>query len=309
MRSAAEAAASGVLAGLRFAVKDNIDAAGWPTTAACPPFAYTPAGSAVVVQKLLDAGARLVGKTNLDQFACGLNGTRSPFGAVPNAVNSLYVSGGSSSGSAYVVATGQVDFALGTDTAGSGRVPAGLNNIVGLKPSRGLISTRGVVPAAQSVDCVSIFARTVATAVRVLESAIGHDPLDAYSRKLVMARQAFPAAFRFGVPSVLEFYGDALAEAAFTEAIARMQSMGGTAVTVDFAPLAEVASLLYESALVAERYTAIRKFFDTHEGDVVEPVRSIIAAGRYYSAADLYEAQTRVRLLGQQADVMWAQID
>jgi len=309
LRSAAEAAASGVLAGLRFAVKDNIDAAGWPTTAACPPFAYTPAGSAVVVQKLLDAGAWLVGKTNLDQFACGLNGTRSPFGAVPNAVNSLYVSGGSSSGSAYVVATGQVDFALGTDTAGSGRVPAGLNNIVGLKPSRGLISTRGVVPAAQSVDCVSIFARTVATAVRVLESAIGHDPLDAYSRRLVMARQAFPAAFHFGVPSVLEFYGDTAAEAAFKNAIARMQSMGGTAVYVDFAPLAEVASLLYESALVAERYTAIRSFFDAREGDVVEPVRSIIAAGRNYSAADLYDAQTRVRLLGQQADVMWADID
>lgn len=306
VRSACAAAATGPLAGLRFAVKDNIDAAGLPTTAACPAFAYTPAASAVVVQKLLDAGAQLAGKTNLDQFACGLNGTRSPFGAVPNAVNPLYVSGGSSSGSAYVVATGQADFALGTDTAGSGRVPAGLNNIVGLKPSRGLISTRGVVPAAQSVDCVSIFARTVATAVRVLENAMGHDPLDAYSRKLVMARQAFPPAFRFGVPSVLEFFGDAQAEAAFTEAIARLQSMGGTAVTVDFAPLAEVASLLYESALVAERYTAIRPFFDAHEGELVEPVRSIIAAGRNYSAADLYEAQTRVRLLGQQADAMWA---
>jgi allophanate hydrolase len=309
VRSASAAAATGPLAGLRFAIKDNIDAAGLPTTAACPAFAYTPVDSAEVVQKLLDAGAQLAGKTNLDQFACGLNGTRSPFGAVPNAANPLYVSGGSSSGSAYVVATGQADFALGTDTAGSGRVPAGLNNIVGLKPSRGLISTRGVVPAAQSVDCVSIFARTVATAVCVLENAMGHDPLDAYSRKLVMARRAFPPAFRFGVPSVLEFFGDAQAEAAFTEAIARLQSMGGTPVTVDFAPLAEVASLLYESALVAERYTAIRPFFDAHEGELVEPVRSIIAAGRNYSAADLYEAQTRVRLLGQQADAMWAHID
>ena len=164
----AQAASAGVLAGLSFAVKDNIDAAGLPTTAGCPAFAYTPAAGAFAVQKLLDAGASLLGKTNLDQFACGLNGTRSPFGAVPNAFNPAYVSGGSSSGSAYVVATGQVDFALGTDTAGSGRVPAGLNNIVGLKPSRGLISARGVVPAAQSVDCVSIFARTVATAVQVL---------------------------------------------------------------------------------------------------------------------------------------------
>ncbi|WP_395055058.1 allophanate hydrolase [Polaromonas sp.] len=309
VRPAADAVGTGPLAGLRFAVKDNMDAAGLPTTAACPAFAYTPSAHAAVVQKLLDAGAQLAGKTNLDQFACGLNGTRSPFGAVPNAINPLYVCGGSSSGSAYVVATGQVDFSLGTDTAGSGRVPAGLNNIVGLKPSRGLISARGVVPAAQSVDCVSIFARTVATAVRVLESAMGHDPLDAYSRKLKMASQPFNAAFRFGVPSALEFYGDTAAEAAFGDAINRLQAMGGTAVPVDFRPLAEVASLLYESALVAERYTAIRSFFDTHEGDVVEPVRSIIAAGRNYSAADLYAVQTRVKLLGQQADAMWGDMD
>jgi allophanate hydrolase len=156
------------LAGLSFAAKDNIDVAGVPTTAACPAFAYTPMAHAAVVQKLLDAGAQLLGKTNLDQFACGLNGTRSPHGAVPNALNPACVSGGSSSGSAYVVATEQVDFALGTDTAGSGRVPAGLNNIVGLKPSRGLISAFGVVPAAQSIDCVSIFGRTVATAAKVL---------------------------------------------------------------------------------------------------------------------------------------------
>ncbi|MDP1565940.1 MAG: allophanate hydrolase, partial [Polaromonas sp.] len=246
---------------------------------------------------------------NLDQFACGLNGTRSPFGAVPNAFNSAYVSGGSSSGSAYVVATGQTDFSLGTDTAGSGRVPAGLNNIVGLKPSRGLISARGVVPAAQSVDCVSIFARTVATAVQVLESAMAHDALDPYSRRLALASEPFAPAFRFGVPATLEFYDDGAAEAAFREAVARLQALGGTPVAIDFAPLAQVAALLYESALVAERYTAIRSFFDAHEGDVVEPVRSIIAAGRNFSAADLYEAQTRVRLLGQQADVMWADID
>ena len=297
------------LSGLTFAAKDNIDVAGLPTTAGCPAFAFTPERNAQVVQKLLDAGAHLAGKTNLDQFACGLNGTRSPYGAVPNAINPLYVSGGSSSGSAYVVATGQVDFALGTDTAGSGRVPAGLNNIVGLKPSRGLISARGVLPAAQSVDCVSIFARTVAMAVKVLENAIGFDPLDPYSRKLELSAQPFGAAFRFGVPSALEFYGDMAASAAFDEAIDRLKAMGGTPVTVDFAPLAEAAALLYESALVAERYTAIRNFFDTHEADVIEPVRSIIASGRNYSAADLYEAQTRLKQLGQQADAMWANID
>jgi len=309
LRNTAAAGASSALAGLAFAVKDNIDVAGWPTTAACPAFAYTPTAHAAVVQKMLDAGAQLLGKTNLDQFACGLNGTRSPFGPVPNAINPLYVSGGSSSGSAYVVATGQVDFALGTDTAGSGRVPAGLNNIVGLKPSRGLISARGVVPAAQSVDCVSIFARTVATAVQVLEAAMGHDPLDAWSRKLAMASQPYPASFRFGVPSALLFHGDAAAELAFKEAITRAQAMGGTAVPIDFSPLADVAALLYESALVAERYTAIRSFFDAHEAQVVEPVRSIIAAGRNYSAADLYEVQTRIKLLGQRADAMWQQID
>ncbi len=303
------AVSSGVLAGLSFAAKDNIDAAGLPTTAGCPAFAYTPPASAFAVQKLLDAGASLLGKTNLDQFACGLNGTRSPFGAVPNAFNPAYVSGGSSSGSAYVVATGEVDFALGTDTAGSGRVPAGLNNIVGLKPSRGLISARGVVPAAQSVDCVSIFARTVATAVQVLENAMGHDALDPYSRQLVLASAPLAAAFRFGVPASLEFYGDRAAEAAFEEAVMRLQSLGGTPVPIDFAPLAQVAALLYESALVAERYTAVRSFFDTHEDEVIEPVRSIIAAGRAYSAADLYAVQTELKRLGQQADAMWAGID
>ncbi len=306
---AAGAARPGPLSGLAFAVKDNIDAAGLPTTAACPAFAYTPPANAVIVQKLHDAGASLLGKTNLDQFACGLNGTRSPYGAVPNALDPAYVSGGSSSGSAYVVATGQVDFALGTDTAGSGRVPAGLNNIVGLKPSRGLISARGVVPAAQSVDCVSIFARTVSMAVRVLESAMGHDPLDPYSRKLPLVSQPYANAFRFGVPSTLAFYGDSAAEAAFAEAVSRLQAMGGTAVAIDFGPLAQVAALLYESALVAERYTAIRSFFDAHEDEVIEPVRSIIAAGRQYSAADLYQVQTRLKQLGQQADSMWDQID
>ena len=299
----------GKLAGLLFAAKDNIDAEGLATTAACPAFAYMPAANAAVVQKLIDAGASLLGKTNLDQFACGLNGTRSPYGAVPNAINPAYVSGGSSSGSAYVVATGQVDFALGTDTAGSGRVPAGLNNIVGIKPSRGLISARGVLPAAQSVDCVSIFARTVGMAVQVLEAAMGYDPLDPFSRKLALQAEPYPAAFRFGVPSTLEFYGDHAAAAAFNQASQKLQAMGGTSVTIDFTPLAEAAALLYESALVAERYTAIRGFFDAHRQDVIEPVRSIIASGRDYSAADLYEAQTKLKMLGQQAEAMWDGID
>ncbi len=304
----AEAAAQ-PLAGLRFAVKDNIDVAGLRTSAGCPDFAFEASESAHVVHRLLNAGAALVGKTNLDQFACGLNGTRSPFGAVPNAFNPAYVSGGSSSGSAYVVASGQVDFSLGTDTAGSGRVPAGLNNIVGLKPSRGLISTRGVLPAAQSVDCVSIFAGTVATAVRVLESAIAHDRQDAYSRALVLADRPFPVRFRFGLPDQLEFFGDTQAETAFADAVKQLEALGGTAQPVDFTPFKQAAQLLYGSALVAERYAAIRPFFDANEAKVIEPVRSIIASGRGFSAADLVDAQTQLRLLGQQAESLWEGLD
>src|SRR5450830_1185617 len=188
----------GALAGLSFAVKDNIDVAGLLTTAACPAFSRTAASHATVVQRLLASGASLHGKTNMDQFACGLNGTRSPYGPVPNAFDPSLVSGGSSSGSAWVVATGQVDFALGTDTAGSGRVPAGLNNIVGLKPSKGLLSNRWVVPAARSADCVSIFARTVSTAVQVLLVAAGHDPLDPYSKDLHLNTEPFGNRFIFG---------------------------------------------------------------------------------------------------------------
>jgi allophanate hydrolase len=228
---------------------------------------------------------------------------------VPNAFDADYVSGGSSAGSAYVVATGQVDFSLGTDTAGSGRVPAGLNNIVGFKPSKGLISTRGVLPAAQSVDCVSIFARTVAVAVRVLQASLGYDPLDPYSRQLDLTRQSWGAAFRFGVPTVLEFFGDTQAQAAFDQAVERLCALGGVPVAIDYTPLAQSAALLYESALVAERYAAIRAFFDAHEDQVIEPVRTIMAKGRQYSAADLFQAQTQLHAYGQQAAKMWHDID
>jgi allophanate hydrolase len=301
--------AAGALQGLSFAVKDNIDVAAVPTTAACPAFAYTPTAHATVVQRLLDAGASLVGKTNLDQFACGLNGTRSPYGAVPNSFDPSRVSGGSSSGSAVVVASGQVDFALGTDTAGSGRVPAGLNNIVGFKPSKGLLSTRGVVPAAQSVDCVSIFARTVATAARVFQAALAFDPADPYARALPLSGGTWAPGFRFGVPRELHFFGDHLNEAAFAHAVLLMEALGGVAVPIDYSPLREAASLLYDSALVAERYAAIRPFFDAHEDAVMEPVRGIIASGRRYTAADVFEAQTALRALAQRVAPMWADID
>lgn len=297
------------LAGLRFAVKDNIDVAGVPTTAACPAFERLPSVHAAVVQRLLDAGASLVGKTNLDQFACGLNGTRSPYGEVPNAFDARYVSGGSSSGSAYAVAAGEVDFALGTDTAGSGRVPAGLNNIVGLKPSRGLLSTFGVVPAAQSADCVSIFARTVALAVDALLATAGPDARDPYSRDLALRREPMPARFRFGVPDTLNFFGDIAAEQAFAEAQEKLVVLGGSPVSIPYAPLAEAAALLYESALVAERYAAVRAFFDVHGDEVIEPVRGILASGRNYTAADVFDAQTRLRAIAQQVAPMWRGID
>ena len=297
------------LEGLRFAVKDNIDVEGFPTTAACPAFARNAKAHAQVVQRLLDAGALLVGKTNMDQFACGLNGTRSPYGAVPNSFDSRYVSGGSSSGSAWTVAVGAVDFALGTDTAGSGRVPAGLNNIVGLKPTKGLISTRGVLPAAQSVDCVSIFARTVELAAKVLAVAMGYDALDPYSRSLNPATTPLPSNLRVGIPSTFEFFGDTASADAFAISLGQLEKLGATTVPIDYAPLAEAADLLYDSAMVAERYAAVRPFFDAHENEVIEPVRSILARGRTYSAADLVDAQTRLRALAQQVAPMWDGID
>ncbi len=299
----------GALNGLRFAVKDNFDVQGLLTTAGCPGFGYQARTSAVAVQKLLQSGAALMGKTNLDQFACGLSGTRSPWGAVPNAFNPEYVSGGSSSGSAYVVATGQVDFALGTDTAGSGRVPAGLNNLVGLKPSKGLVSNTGVVPAAQSLDCVSIFATGVGMAAQVLAQLQGYDAQDPYSRRLSLKSDPFPAEFRFGVPDQLEFFGDELARASFGESIRQLESLGGRAINIDFSALSEAASLLYASALLAERYAAIRPFFDDHEAQIIEPVRSIIAAGKRYSAADLFAAQQKLARLAQKASSLWVQID
>ena len=245
----------------------------------------------------------------MDQFACGLNGTRSPYGPVPNAFDARYISGGSSAGSAYVVASGEVDFALGTDTAGSGRVPAGLNNIVGLKPSRGLISTRGVLPAAQSVDVVSIFARTVPMALRVLAAAMAHDAQDPYSRRLELRAAPFPKSLRFGIPSQLEFFGDEQSREQFEAAVERMKSLGGEPVSFDYTPFAQAAALLYESALVAERYAAIRGFFDAHPEQVIEPVRSIIAQGKGYSAADVFDAQLKLKALAQRLEPVWQQFD
>jgi allophanate hydrolase len=297
------------LYGVPFAVKDNIDVAGMPTTAACPAFSYVPGRSATAVEKLEAAGAVLVGKTNLDQFATGLVGTRSPYGAVPNAFRPKFISGGSSSGSAVAVARGQASFSLGTDTAGSGRVPAGFNNIVGLKPSRGLVSARGVVPACQSLDCVSVFALTVPDAVAALGAALGPDAEDPWSRTLRLSIPPLPGRFKFALPEPLEFHGDALAKRAFDDAVGKLEALGGRPVGVDFSVFMETAALLYEGPWVAERLAAIRSFFEDHPDQVHPVVRKIIEGAAKYNAADLFSGLTRLEALRKRAAGLWRRAD
>jgi allophanate hydrolase len=297
------------LYGALYAVKDNIDVAGLPTTAACPAFAYTPSRSAAAVERLEDAGAILVGKTNLDQFATGLVGTRSPYGVVPNAVDPAFIAGGSSSGSAVAVARGWVTFSLGTDTAGSGRVPAGLNGIVGLKPSRGLVSARGVVPACRSLDCVSVFASSVDDATAVFAVLRGHDPEDPWSRHLDLAPDVARTRFRFGVPRPLEFFGDERGRAAFAAALARLEGLGGERVDVDFTPFEETAALLYEGPWIAERLSGIRPFFEAHPGEVHDVVRTLIEKSARYDAAHLFEALTRREHLRASVEPLWSALD
>jgi allophanate hydrolase len=290
------------LFGIPFAVKDNIDVAGLPTTAACPDFAYTPTASAFVVDKLLAAGAILIGKTNLDQFATGLVGARSPYGTVRNALHPEYVSGGSSSGSAVAVALGLVAFSLGTDTAGSGRVPAGFNNVVGLKPTPGLLSTRGVFPACRSLDCVSIFANTVQDAWAVTRVAAGYDDDESYSRKIAMLGVK-RRGYRIAVPAQLEFYGDTAAQSAFAQTLAALKALPNCVVeTVDYAPFQEAAGLLYQGPWVAERLAAAGKFFYDKRASIHPVVASIIEQGEHFNAVDAFNAQYRLADLKRQAE-------
>jgi allophanate hydrolase len=299
------------LFGALLAIKDNIDVAGLPTTAACPAFAYDPLHSAFVVNAMEAAGAIVVGKTNLDQFATGLVGTRSPYGVVPNAFNPAMICGGSSSGSAAAVASGLVHIALGTDTAGSGRIPAGLNNIVGWKPSRGLLSLRGTVPACRSLDCVSIFALTVADAARAFAAAARHDPQDPCARQIPLDRPRLHDAFRFAVPrrDQRDFYGDSASAAAFAVAILRLETMGGIACEIDFAPWRAVASMLYEGPHLAERHAAIRSFFDDHQDALDPTVRSIIAGARRYSATDVFVAVASLAKMKATLAPLWRTFD
>ncbi|WP_321817262.1 MULTISPECIES: allophanate hydrolase [unclassified Paraburkholderia] len=299
------------LYGVPFAAKDNIDAAGFTTTAGCPAFAYAPEASATLIARLLDAGAILIGKTNLDQFATGLVGVRSPYGIPTNAFDPAYIAGGSSSGSASVVARGLVPFSLGTDTAGSGRVPAGLNNIVGLKPTRGAFSNTGVVPACRTLDCVSVFATTVEDAIRVYDVAVALDPADGLSREAPSEARSMtlPASPRFAIPASPEFFGDARSEAAFKVAVAHVEALGATCVPTDFSLFDAVTALLYDGAWVAERYAAIRSFASEHEADIHPVVRDIIFKARNFSAADVFDGVYRLADLKRQADALMSQFD
>ncbi|HUO54085.1 MAG TPA: allophanate hydrolase [Rhodoblastus sp.] len=288
--------------GVPYAVKDNIDVLGIETTAACPAYAYRPAADATVVARLRAAGALLVGKTNLDQFATGLNGTRSPYGAPRCVFNVDYVSGGSSSGSAVAVASGLVAFALGTDTAGSGRVPAAFNNIVGIKPTPGLVSAAGVVPACRSLDCVNVFAASVGDGVTVRRLIEGFDARDAYS--LAPASAALPLRPRVGVLAAKdrEFYGDSDCATLYDEAIARAASLGWDMVEFDYAPFQAIAALLYEGPWLAERLAAIEPFLDAQPKALDPTVRGLIEGARKFSAADAFRGQYRLKALLREAE-------
>ncbi|MDX2021020.1 MAG: allophanate hydrolase [Deltaproteobacteria bacterium] len=311
----AVSAARGPLWGVPFVVKDNIDALGFNTTAACPKFAYTPTQNATVVQKLLDAGALVLGKTNLDQFATGLVGTRSPYGTPANVFNDKYIAGGSSSGSAVAVTRGYASFALGTDTAGSGRVPAGFGNIVGLKPTKGMLSTKGVVPACASLDCVSVFALTVADATAVADVAKGFDPACPESLPSAdswRATAAFvPGHIRVGVPlpRQLSFLNDRLAEANFRAACDALVAQGADLLEIDIDPLLRAAELLYTGPWVAERLEASGALLRAQPQAFDLVVRGILAKASAIKATDVFVGQRRLASLRTQAAAIWTGVD
>jgi allophanate hydrolase len=300
------------LYGVPVAVKDNIDVAGLPTTAACEAFAYRAAVDATAVASLRRAGAIIIGKTNLDQFATGLVGTRSPYGIPRNPLNGRLMPGGSSSGSAVAVAAGLVPLALGTDTAGSGRIPALVNNIVGLKPSRGMVSTFGVVPACRTLDCVSVFALTVDDAWVALAAMAGPDSRDPYSRPLPLrAIGAIPPTLKIGVPPPGQrvFFGDHRASDGYAEAIERLARLGAITIEIDIEPFYEAARLLYEGPWLAERYAAIRSVIASSPQAIHPVTLEIIREGARVSAADAFTAFYRLEQLRRTADATFLQVD
>ncbi|QNI02570.1 allophanate hydrolase [Halomonas sp. SH5A2] len=304
------------LFGIPFAMKDNIDLAGIPTTAGSPAYAYTPTESAFVVQQLIDAGAIPMGKTNLDQFATGLVGERAldVYGTPANAFDPTLVPGGSSSGSAVVTAAGMVSFALGTDTAGSGRVPACFHNLYGVKPSLGLLSTRGVVPACATLDTISLFALTADDAAKLLDITAGYDDQCAWSRRHDFAVHGkrygkAPAAFRFGVPLASQWQTDAAYTQGMHQAIAELEALGGEKVELDCSPLLAAARLLYEGPWVAERYHVIRDLMASTP-EAVHPVTfQITQGGATPLAVDAFDARYKLAEYKRQADALISQVD
>lgn len=303
------------LYGIPFAVKDNIDLEGLPTTAACPDFSYRPKRSAFIVERLVELGAIPLGKTNMDQFATGLVGIRSPYGAIPNRFAPEYISGGSSSGSAAALAYGLCSFSLGTDTAGSGRVPAAFNNLVGVKPTRGLLSTSGVVPACKSLDCVSIFALNHSDARYILAIAAAEDIEDDYSRSAPWCgngkAERLPENWTFGVPenSELDFFGNEDFRKAFDKAVSIFEKAGGKKVSISFSPFLEAARLLYEGPWVFERYEAVGKFIEEHPDSIHPVTRSIIAPKRIPHPSEVFTGFHRLQGKKKIADREFSKVD
>ncbi|MET0530595.1 MAG: allophanate hydrolase [Microvirga sp.] len=295
------------LAGVAFAAKDNIDVAGLDTTAACPEFAYRPDANAFVVQRMLDAGAICIGKTNLDQFATGLNGTRSPHGAPRCVFNLAYVSGGSSSGSSVAVGAGLVPLALGTDTAGSGRVPAAFNGLIGLKPSKGRWSASGLLPACRSLDCITVFAQDAQDAALVDHVVAGFDEADVYSRHLPDA----PLGKRMGIPLAANcpWFGDLHAEFLWQRSLERLAQQGHELVEIDIAPLLEAAKLLYNGPWVAERTAAMEDVLRTMPDAIDPTVREIVSVGEGMSAVDAFRGQYQLAAYARAAEAMWNKVD
>lgn len=302
------------LYGIPFAIKDNIDLVGIPTTAACPEFSYIPKKSAFVVEKLIQAGAIPIGKTNLDQFATGLVGTRSPYGECKNSINKEYISGGSSSGSAVAVALEMASFSLGTDTAGSGRVPAAFNNLIGLKATKGVLSTSGVVPACRSLDCVTVFAKDLDSISQVFEIVNVYDEEDIYSRNYESVEKVEfeeKTKFSFAIPKKeqLKFFGDEEAKKLFEEAVKKFESLGGKAFEIDYEPFNESANLLYSGPWVVERFIAIKDVI-TKTPQIVEPtVRKIISGGKNINAINYFESEYILKKNRKKAEKLFEDLE
>ena len=294
--------------GIPFVVKDNIDVAHWPTTAACPEFSYIPVEDAEAVRLLRLAGAIPIAKANLDQFATGLVGTRSPYGVPRNAIDAEFLPGGSSSGSASAVAAGLCAFSLGSDTAGSGRVPAAFQELIGWKPTRGLLSNRGMVPACRSLDCIAVFANSAADALTISEVVSVYDTADAFSYNITPAG-VIGESFRFGVPANLDFAGDPDTPALFAGAVERMIALGGEPVSIDLTAFTDAAKLLYEGPWVAERWAAVGDFVEKNPDAIFPVTRKILEDSKGWDAASTFKAQYRLRELAREAEDVWEKID